>query len=119
MIQHTGGTWRPVLPEVPAGGRNAIVSDDLNDASYDKEAIDYGGTLIAEAVLPKNMPLLMAAPALLAFAQRMRALLVLFPNGMQLNADTCKAMLAEVEALLARADAVSPTTAPPPSPAWP
>jgi hypothetical protein len=67
------------------------------------------------------MPLLLTAPALLDFCRRVRALFDLLPaaDGATLTAETCKSVLAEANALLTRADAVAPITAPPPPPAWP
>jgi hypothetical protein len=117
-MSHTGGSWKAVLTN-PAGpgARNAIVSDDGADASYDKESLDYGGTLIAEAVLLKNMPLLLRAPSLLAACKRARAFyetaLASFPeNG------TLRTELLVISELIAEADPPGPSK-PPSAPPWP
>lgn len=63
-MSHTKGPWRPGPQQY-----GAIVSDNPHPGvSYGPEPA-YGGYVIAESVLPCNMPLIIAAPDLLAAAK--------------------------------------------------
>lgn len=63
--KHTAGPWRAGSG---TGGNGSVVSDQLAvGALGGPDAVDYyGGNLIAESVAPENIPLIAAAPELLA-----------------------------------------------------
>lgn len=67
---HTQGPWRAGSG---TGGRGSVVSDHLAvGALSGSDAIDYyGGNMIAESVAQENIPLIAAAPDLLAALQSM------------------------------------------------
>jgi hypothetical protein len=113
-MSHTGGEWSPVLTrELAEGERNAIVSNDTTDATYTNEQRDYGGTVIGEAILPKNMPLLLAAPALLDACRRTKMILEVFftvhPSELAIKVE-----IDQLAELIARADPPLPS-----GPPWP
>lgn len=75
-MSHTKGPWRPGPQQY-----GAIVSDNPHPGvSYGPEPA-YGGYVIAESVLPCNMPLIIAAPDLLAAAEFALKVLELPPHG--------------------------------------
>jgi hypothetical protein len=58
-MAHSSTPWKPAK----CGG--TIICDDNELGPHDEEALDYyGGFVVAETVAEKNMPLIMAAPAL-------------------------------------------------------
>lgn len=65
MIPHTQGPWRAGSG---TAGKGSVVSDTLaTGALSGSVALDYyGGNLIAESVAQENIPLIAAAPDLLA-----------------------------------------------------
>ena len=71
----------------------AIVSDSSDDTHHlDLDSIEgYGGYLVCESVSPKAMPLLLAAPDLLAACER--ALCI------SDHADGCRALVANISEL--------------------
>jgi hypothetical protein len=68
--KHTPGPWRAGSG---TGGKGSVVSDQLAAGALGgSDAVKYyGGHLIAESVAPENIPLIAAAPELLAALQAM------------------------------------------------
>lgn len=70
MSTHTQGPWRAGSG---TGGKGSVVSDQLAEGALGgSDAVDYyGGNLIAESVAQENIPLIAAAPELLAVLQEL------------------------------------------------
>lgn len=66
-MAHTGGTWKK------GKAFGSIVTDKYEgvEAAYSPETLEtYGGYVIAESVSERNMPILLAAPDLLAACEQ-------------------------------------------------
>ena len=74
MGEHTPGPWRRGIGEIDYG---AVVADASPRApsEYDAREVEaYGGYIIAESIAPCNIPLICAAPDLLAACELARDL---------------------------------------------
>ena len=64
MSAHTKGPWR-------AGRNGSVVADEPVLEMNGSDAVEYyGGHLIAESIAAKNVPIIVAAPALLTAAEK-------------------------------------------------
>lgn len=64
MSAHTQGPWR--------AGRGCVVADHPVPEMNGSDAVEYyGGHLIAESIAPQNIPVISAAPEMLALLQEL------------------------------------------------